>query len=125
MEVGDHRRGLVVEIAPNVVDATADDLSSSPSDSVVDALELDLPVDDEFVFDPVEFDKEEDNNEESVVVPWEVVANRGNGSPPSRRLRLIGASVDALPNSRRMHDEVPSTVVASHVSSLPSTIPNL
>ena len=43
-----HRRGLVVEIAPNVVDATAVDLSSSPHDGVVDALEFDLPVDDKF-----------------------------------------------------------------------------
>ena len=37
--------------------------------------------------------------------------------------RLIGASVDGLPHSRNMHDEVPSTVVANHVPSLPSTIP--
>ena len=119
----DHRRGLVLEIAPNVVDATAVDLSSSPHDSLVDALELDLPVDDEVVFDPVESDEEEHTDEKAVAVSWEVVANRGNGRPPSRRLRLIGVSVDALPNSRNMHDEVPSTVVANHVPSLPSTIP--
>ena len=81
-EVGDYRRGLVVEIAPNVVD----------------------------VHDPGESDSEEDNDEQSVVVPREVLANRGNGSPPSRRLRLIGASLDALPNSRNMH---PSTIPAS------------
>ena len=48
--------------------------------------------------------------------PWE-------GRPPSRRVRLIGTSVDALPNSRNLHDEVPSTVVANHAPSLPSTIP--
>ena len=107
----DHQRGLVVETAPNVVDATAVDLSSSPHDSVVDALELDLAVDEEF-------DGEERNDEEAAAV----VAN-GNGRPPSRRLRLIGASMDGLPHSRNMHDEVPSTVVANHVPSLPSTIP--
>ena len=63
-----HRRGLVVEIAPNVVDATAVDMSSSPHKSVVDALELDLPVDDEFVFDPVESDEEEDHDEEATLL---------------------------------------------------------
>ena len=81
------------------MDTTAVDLSSSPHDSVVDALE------------------------DAVVVPWEVVANRGNGRPPSRRRKVIGGSVDALPHSRNMHDEVPSSVVANHVPSLPSTIP--
>ena len=30
---GGHRRGLVVEIAPNVVDATAVDMSNSPDES--------------------------------------------------------------------------------------------
>ena len=59
----DHRRGL-------------------SHDGVVDALELDLPVNDEF--DPVEH-----IDEEAVAVPWEVVANRGNGRPPSRRLRCV------------------------------------
>ena len=44
----DHQRGLVVETAPNVVGVTAVDLSNSPHDSVVDALELDLAVDEEF-----------------------------------------------------------------------------
>ena len=104
----DHQRGLVVETAPNVVDATAVDLSSSPHDSVVDALELDLAVDEEF-------NGEERNDEEAAAVPWEEVVANGNGRPPSRRLRLIGASMDGLPHSRNMHDEVPSTVVASHV----------
>ena len=112
----DHQRGLVVETAPNVVDATAVDLSSSPHDSVVDALELDLAVDEEF-------DGEERDDEEAAAVPWEEVVANGNGRPPSRRLRLIGASMDGLPHSRNMHDEVPSTVVANHVPSFPSTIP--
>ena len=58
----DHQRGLVVETAPNVVDATTVDLSSSLHDSVVDALELDLAVDEEF-------DGEERNDEEAVAVP--------------------------------------------------------
>ena len=90
----------MVETAPNVVDATAVDLSSSPHESgemLSMLLELDLPVDDEFVFDPVESDEEEDNDEESVVVRWEVVANRGSSSRPSRRLRLICQRVDAEP----------------------------
>ena len=112
----DHQYGLVVETAPNIVDATAVDLSSSPHDSVVDALELDLAVDEEF-------DGEERNDEEAVAVPWEEVVANGNGRPPSRRLRLIGVSMDGLPHSRNMHDEVPSTVVANHVPNLPSTIP--
>ena len=38
--VENHRRGLVVEVAPNVVDATAVELPSSPHASVVDALEF-------------------------------------------------------------------------------------
>ena len=42
--VENHRRGLVVELAPNVVDATAVELPSSPHASVVDALEFDLSV---------------------------------------------------------------------------------
>ena len=47
--VENHRRGLVVEVAPNVVDATAVELPSSPHASVVDALEFDLSVP---AFDP-------------------------------------------------------------------------
>ena len=39
-----------------------------------------LSVDD--VFDPMESDEEEDNDKESVFVPWEVVANLENGSFP-------------------------------------------
>ena len=46
-----HRRGLVREVAPNVVDATAVELPSSPHTSVVDVLELDLSVP---AFDPEE-----------------------------------------------------------------------
>ena len=36
---------------------------------------------------------------------------------------VIGTSVDALPNSGNMQDQVPSTVVATHVTSFPSRIP--
>ena len=120
---GDHVRSQstghwpkIVTNQHNIVDATTVDLSSSPYDSVVNALELDLAVDEEF-------DGEERNDEEAAAVPWEEVVANGNGRPPSRRLRLIGASMDGLPHSRNMHDEVPSTVVANLVPSLPSTIP--
>ena len=62
-----HRRGLVVEVAPNVVDATAVDMSNSPDESD-DDLELDLPVDDEFVFNWIESDEEEDHDEEATLL---------------------------------------------------------
>ena len=52
-----HRRGLVVEIAPNVVDATAVDMSNSPDESD-DDLELDVPADNEVVFNWIESDEE-------------------------------------------------------------------
>ena len=42
--VESHRRGLVVEVALNVVDATTVELPNSPQASVVDALEFDLSV---------------------------------------------------------------------------------
>ena len=55
--VENHRRGLVVEVAPNVVDATAVELPSSPHASVVDALEFDFSVP---AFDPMQSDEEDE-----------------------------------------------------------------
>ena len=61
-----HRRSLVREAAPNVVDATAVELPSSPHTSVVDALEFDLSVP---AFDPLESD-EEDEFDAGVPLFW-------------------------------------------------------
>ena len=61
-----HRRGLVVEIAPNVVDATAVDMSNSPDSD--DDLELDVPADNEVVFNWIDFDEEGDHDKEATLL---------------------------------------------------------
>ena len=54
-------------MAPNVVDATAVDMSNSPDESD-DDLELDVPADNEVVFNWIDSDEEGDHDEEATLL---------------------------------------------------------
>ena len=69
--VENHRRLLVVKVAPNVVDATAVELPSSPHASVVNTLEFDLSVP---AFDPLESDEGDEFETGVPIVPGPVSA---------------------------------------------------
>ena len=111
-----HRRRLVVEIAPNVVDATAVDMSNSPDESDND-LELDLPVN-EFVFNQVESDEEEDCDEvatlldaleKDLVGSPEVTATPEDGSGSrSRSPTILGTMKDPESASAPQDAQLPS-----------------
>ena len=91
------------EVAPNVVDATAVVLPSSPHATVVDGLENDLPVGEAVpVFDPMESDEEDEfdaisgnvTDNEPLVRPFNgnVTQRRSIEDVPCRRPRVIGVS---------------------------------
>ena len=116
----DHRRGLVVEVAPNVVDATAVDLSD-----VVDG-ENDLPV--VPVLNPMDSDEEDEFDAISSVTVNEPLIHRFNRNvaqrrsiedAPRRRLRVMGVFQDAsqvsLPTST-----VPASSTAVRVVNTPA-----
>ena len=84
-----YRRGLVREVAPNVVDATAVELPSSPHASVVDAFEFDLSVP---AFDPMESDEEDEFDAGVPTVP--VSSGSVREAHGFRRLVLVSNTVD-------------------------------
>ena len=92
-EGGDATQFAHQEAAPNVVDATAVELPSSPHTSVVDALELDLSVP---AFDPMESNEEDEHD---TCVPSVPVSGSVRESHGFRRLVLVSNTVDA---SRRV-----------------------